>query len=964
VINTGSIVGTSCQISPVTQVAATFFYQTTNGATNAVTGSPNTPIDIPPGAVQSFVFGFTPTGAFAPTDINLSFKCSNTSAAPVFPGVNTLLLSASTSGVPDVIAIAATTSNDGIAHVPGASSIGFFSTAGVNIGTASTLEVSPVVLGGAEVQATVCETNPATAACYAPPASSVSSSFSTSIVHTFTVFLIGQGNLVTPDFASKRIRLEFKDSSGNVRGATGVAVCTIGAQGCDPEPIVSLVANPTNISSGATSVLNWGAANATSCIASGGWSGARATSGSQTTVAITASTTFSLTCSGPGGSVTVSTAVNVVSPMPDYTVETVAGNGITNLGDGGPATLATLVAPERVLASSSGVVYVADTNNNRVASVDANGNIRTFAGRISAEHQPLGDGGPATDAVVRFPRGLYETTSGLYIGDHSYTVRLVDANGLITNAAITDRAASILPWAVAVDGAGRVYIADTFHHKILRTELNGSLTVIAGTGIAGTSGDNGPAVQAQIDGPIELRFDGPDNLLIGFRSAPLRQVSLTTGGITTRLPNLIGYFDIDGTGAFVATKGNRVVRINPVNGAEMVVAGTGAPGFGGDGGPAAAALFNDPRGVSLDATGNIFVADSGNNRVRKITPAGVITTLAGGGHSPAQLTGVPDSQGLGFDRDGRLFFTDFQYHYLRRVLPDGTSKVVAGKGIQTTSGDGGPAKDAAFANPSMITFDSLGRLIFLDLNYGTGAVRMIEPGADGVVDGGADETITTIAGRNVDRAQADHGSADGGPARNAVFDAARDFVMDSHGNLIITDWYDNRIRKVVPGADGVFNGGGDEIITTIAGNGTAGQTGDGGLATNASLEAPTRIAIDANDNIYVFVGNNTGHTAIRRIDATSRIITTLTTGLDVVDMIVDRAGKLFYAAGAQVVQVDTVTGARTVIAGVAQRGFAGDGGDALLAVFRAPSYFAVDASDNIYLVDNGNFRIRRLVKKH
>lgn len=232
VINTGSVAATGCSITPVTQVAASFSYQTTNSATNAPTGSPNTPANIPAGGAQSFVFSFTPTAAFAPADISLSFNCANASAANVVSGVNTLLLSASASAVPDIIATAATTTNDGVAHIPTASGTGFFSTAAINIGSPGSLTVAPVVLGGAQVNAFVCETNPATAACLAPPSASVTSGVSTNETRTYSVFVAGKGSLVPADFAAKRVRLEFKDAGGAVRGATSVAVCT-GSAICD-----------------------------------------------------------------------------------------------------------------------------------------------------------------------------------------------------------------------------------------------------------------------------------------------------------------------------------------------------------------------------------------------------------------------------------------------------------------------------------------------------------------------------------------------------------------------------------------------------------------------------------------------------------------------------------------------------------------------------------------------------------
>jgi hypothetical protein len=238
-INTGAVAATGCTIAPAVAIPATFFWQQTDSATNALTGAPSTPVDIPAGQARTFAFGFTPTGAFPATDVSLSFACSNTSSASVISGVNTLLLSASATPVPDLIAIAATTTNDGVAHVPSADGTGFFSTAAVNIGAADTHTVAPTVLGGAQVQASVCETNPSTAACLAAPAASVTTTFAPHVVHTFTVFLAGQGALVAPDFAGKRVRLDFRDSGAAMRGSTSVAVCTVGTAGCQIGPSIA-----------------------------------------------------------------------------------------------------------------------------------------------------------------------------------------------------------------------------------------------------------------------------------------------------------------------------------------------------------------------------------------------------------------------------------------------------------------------------------------------------------------------------------------------------------------------------------------------------------------------------------------------------------------------------------------------------------------------------------------------------
>lgn len=656
---------------------------------------------------------------------------------------------------------------------------------------------------------------------------------------------------------------------------------------------------------------------------------------------------------------------SIAIPKPEYKIDTYAGNGALTLGDNGPATNAMLAAPEQVMVATSGTVYITDTNNNRVAQVTPEGIITTFAGRGSAENQSLNNGSPATEAVVRFPRALYETSAGIYIGDHSYTVRHVDKSGTIKHAAIDDRSLFILPFSIALDAEQRIYIADTSHHRVLRAERDGSLTVIAGIGVAGNDGDNGLATAARLNSPKQLYLDGKGNLLIGSPLAPLRSIHLASGIISTKLSQHMGYFDVEASGSFVYSKGSRIARVNPETGGEVTIAGISAAGFSGDGGQASAAQFNDVRGISVDKkSGAIFVADTGNHRIRKISTNGLITTFAGNGVSPSTLDGIPDSQGIGFDKFGNLFSTDFQYHYLRRI-DNGRSRVIAGTGKQQTSGDGGSAMLAGFANPSMIHFDRFNQLFFLDLNNSTGSIRMVKSNSGAVLGSEQNDTITTIAGQNLSRDFVDNGTADGGLARNAVFNATRDFAIDSKGNLIIADWLGHRIRKVSPGVDGIFNGSTDEIITTIAGNGASGQSGDNGPALLAAIEGIARLALDKDDNIYIFSGVNTSQPSIRRIDAKTAFITTLSTAIPAVsDMVVTSEGDLIFTDNLQVKKLSLKTKLISVIAGNGTSGFSGDGGNAIHASFRGASYLTLDAQENIYVVDNGNFRIRRITKEN
>ena len=226
IINTDSNMATDCTISPITSIPATLTYQTTDPATNQVIGAPNTLVDIPAGEAQSFVFALTPTAPMAPTDVQLSFDCANTDPAPVIPGLNTLLLSASATPTPDIVALVATPSGDGIVNLSGTNAIGAFAVATVNVGAGDTITVSADT-GGAilPVNIFICQTDPQTSACLSPPDTSVPTTILSNETPTFGVFVAAQGEIsFFPE--TNRIFVRFKDSSNVTRGSTSVAVRT------------------------------------------------------------------------------------------------------------------------------------------------------------------------------------------------------------------------------------------------------------------------------------------------------------------------------------------------------------------------------------------------------------------------------------------------------------------------------------------------------------------------------------------------------------------------------------------------------------------------------------------------------------------------------------------------------------------------------------------------------------------
>jgi hypothetical protein len=226
IINAGAVTATGCGISTITAIAANFSYQSTDPATNQVTGSPNTPVNIASGAAQSFVISLTPTTPIMSTDVQFNYSCNNASSAPNFIGLNTLLFSASATPVPDIVALAATLTNDGILNIPGTTGTGAFAVATVNVGASGSITASADT-GSASLPLNIflCETNPATAQCISAIGPSVTTQINANATPTFAILVQG-GGAVPFDPATNRIFVRFKDSGNVTRGSTSVAVRT------------------------------------------------------------------------------------------------------------------------------------------------------------------------------------------------------------------------------------------------------------------------------------------------------------------------------------------------------------------------------------------------------------------------------------------------------------------------------------------------------------------------------------------------------------------------------------------------------------------------------------------------------------------------------------------------------------------------------------------------------------------
>jgi hypothetical protein len=225
VINAGAVMATGVGISNP-GLPATFSYQTTDPTTNAVSGQPNTPADIPPGKYQTYVLALTPTAPFAPTDVAFTFAGTNADPAPMFSGIDTLLLSASTAPVPDIVALVATAANDGIVNLPGATGAGAFAVATVNVGASASITVSADTgSGNPPVGLQLCQTNPATGHCTSAIGPNATTQINAGETPTFAVFVQGQAT-VPFDPAQSRVFVRFKDAGSVTRGSTSVAVRT------------------------------------------------------------------------------------------------------------------------------------------------------------------------------------------------------------------------------------------------------------------------------------------------------------------------------------------------------------------------------------------------------------------------------------------------------------------------------------------------------------------------------------------------------------------------------------------------------------------------------------------------------------------------------------------------------------------------------------------------------------------
>ncbi len=560
-----------------------------------------------------------------------------------------------------------------------------------------------------------------------------------------------------------------------------------------------------------------------------------------------------------------------------------AGAGFTD----GSGAAARFNSTRGVATDNAGNVYVADTDNSTIRKITPAGVVTTLAGTAGVFGSADGTG-----AAARFnsPTGIATDSAGnVYVADNgNSTIRKITPAGVVSTlagdasmpAGSTDGTAAAArfkhPSGVATDSAGNVYVADDFNSTIRKITPAGVVSTLAGT--AGLSGStDGTGAAARFNFPQGIATDSAGNVYVADTvNSTIRKI--TPAGVVSTLAGTAGLSgSTDGTGAaasfsfpqgvatdnagnvYVADAFNSTIRKITPPGVVTTLAGM-AGVFGSADGTGAAARFNSPTGVATDSAGNVYVADNVNSTIRKITPAAVVTTLAG----KAGVFGSPDGtgavasfnfpRGVATDSAGNVYVADTANSTIRKITPAGVVTTLAGAAGVFGSADGTGAA-ARFNSPFGVATDSAGNVYVADAFNST--IRKITPAG----------VVTTLAG-----AAGVFGSADGTGAA-ASFNFPQGVATDSTGNVYVADTVNSTIRKITPAG----------VVTTLAG--TAGVSGSAdGTGAAARFNRSQGVATDGAGNVYVADTNNS---IIRKI-----------TSAAVVSTIAGGAGEIGFTEGA------------------------------------------------------------------
>ena len=541
---------------------------------------------------------------------------------------------------------------------------------------------------------------------------------------------------------------------------------------------------------------------------------------------------------------------------------------------------------------------------------------------------------------------------------------------------------------ITLDKKGNVYITMREHNIISRIDTKGMMTRYAGSGESGFSGDGGPAIKANFKTPAGLAFDPEGNLYIADRENHRVRKLDTSGNISTFAGIGKAGFSGDGGPAvraklnlpsglaadekgnlYISDRSNDRIRVVDKKGVIRTYAGTGVAGFQGDAGPALKAQLDKPFGIALDEAENLYIADRNNNRVRKVSPEGIITTVAGDGgfffmgdNGPAYRASVAAPTGVAVDKKGNLYIADRNNNRIRLVDKLGMIRTVAGTGQQDYNGDSETARETNLYLPFGLTVDSNDNLLVIDRSHYR--IRRIDPKSG---------KVETVAGNGLKLF-----AGDGGPATGATLSFPHGMFVDKNDNLIFSDKGHYRIRKITPKG----------IISTIGGNGRRGNVGNNIPALEANVYNVTTII--QNPVGDAFMSSPSGFVSIiRRLDAKGIIhdyidtaspkyreaiskskhkglvqtgaVATITQFSDIT---FDPKGNLFISdrMNHQIRKID-LNGNISTIAGTGDSDYYGDGGPALEAAFRDPNSLASDQKGNIYIAEAANNRIRKIDTK-
>lgn len=569
-----------------------------------------------------------------------------------------------------------------------------------------------------------------------------------------------------------------------------------------------------------------------------------------------------------------------------YSINTVAGSSW--VGDGGPATSAILLQAEGLAADAAGNLYIADAADQRVRKVSPGGVIQTVAG--TGVRGFAGDGGPATSAQLNSPYGLACDAKGnLYIADlGNARVRKVTPDGNITTIAGGGTQALSAPRNLALDSTGNLYISDFTGQRVYRLGTDGTLVTAVGTGVAGFSGDGGPATQAQLSFPAGLALDLQGSLLIADSGNHLvRKVTQSRISSIAKASTPTG-LAVDTLGAlYIADPSAADVVKIPATGPSVVL------------------LNAAVQDVVFSPDGNLYA--SVGNTVLRVDAAGAVTAHAGGGSlaygdsGSATQARLNHPSGVATDSSGNLYIADRDNNRIRRVSTDGTITTVAGTGASGNAGDGGLATDAQLNAPSSVSVDAAGNLYIADT--GNQRIRKVTP--DGHI----------LAATNLG-------------LLSPVY-----VIPDSSGNIYIADAVAGKILKA-----SANNGVPATVLTGLA--------------------SPRGLALDQTGNLYF---TEAGGAGVSRL-APNGAVTSLGGKWGIPrGVAVDNAGNVYVADTGlqQILQIDT-TGNVAPIAGTGTPGFSGDGGPALAAQLGYPWDVSIASGETLVIADLDNNRIRSL----